>query len=118
MDEALAAGWRVAVASTSPSPPSARCWSDAVGPDLARQVKVFAGDIVPHKKPAPDIYPLALDWLGLPAGQVVVIEDSSNGLLAATGAGLTAVVTVNDLHPGRGLHRGRAGRLGPRRSWR
>ena len=95
--EALAAGWRVAVASTSAEPSVVATLNRAVGPELARQVKVFAGDIVTKKKPAPDIYLVALDWLGLPAGQVVVIEDSRNGLLAATGAGLATVVTVNDL---------------------
>ena len=68
----------------------------AVGAQLAKAVKVFAGDVVPRKKPAPDIYLLALDWLGLPAGQVLVIEDSRNGLLAASGAGLACVITVND----------------------
>jgi dihydroxyacetone kinase phosphoprotein-dependent L subunit len=95
--EALAAGWRVAVASTSAEPSVLATLNRAVGAGLARQVKVFAGDIVTEKKPAPDIYLVALDWLGLPAGQVVVIEDSRNGLLAATGAGLATVVTVNDL---------------------
>jgi dihydroxyacetone kinase phosphoprotein-dependent L subunit len=95
--EALAAGWPVAVASTSAEPSVVATLNRAVGPNLAGQVKVFAGDIVPRKKPAPDIYLVALDWLGLPAGQVVVIEDSRNGLLAATGAGLATVITVNDL---------------------
>jgi beta-phosphoglucomutase-like phosphatase (HAD superfamily) len=59
-------------------------------------VEVFAGDVVPRKKPAPDIYLLAIDRLGVPADQAVVIEDSRNGLLAAVGAGLTCVITVND----------------------
>jgi dihydroxyacetone kinase phosphoprotein-dependent L subunit len=95
--EALAAGWRVAVASTSAEPSVVATLKRAVGDDLAAQVKVFAGDIVKAKKPAPDIYLVALDWLGLPADQVVVIEDSRNGLRAATGAGLATVVTVNDL---------------------
>src|SRR5580704_5946856 len=95
--EALAAGWRVAVASTSAQPSVVATLERAVGAEQARAVKVFAGDIVPRKKPAPDIYLAALDWLGLPAGQVVVIEDSRNGLLAAAGAGLATVVTVNDL---------------------
>ena len=49
-----------------------------------------------RKKPAPDIYLLALDSLGLPADRVVVVEDSRNGLLAATGAGATCMITVND----------------------
>jgi len=95
--EALAAGWRVAVASTSAQPSVVATLERAVGAGQAGTVKVFAGDIVPRKKPAPDIYLAALDWLGLPAGRVVVIEDSRNGLLAATGAGLATVVTVNDL---------------------
>ncbi len=93
--EALTAGWRVAVASTSALPSVQATLDCTVGTALARQVKVFAGDIVPRKKPAPDIYLTALDWLGLPADHVVVVEDSRNGLLAATGAGLRCVVTVN-----------------------
>jgi dihydroxyacetone kinase phosphoprotein-dependent L subunit len=94
--EALAAGWRVAVASTSAEPSVVATLERAVGAEQARHVKVFAGDIVPRKKPAPDIYRLARDWLGLPADRVVVIEDSRNGLLAADGAGLACVITVND----------------------
>ncbi len=94
--DALADGWRVAVASTSAEPSVAATLERAVGAELAAAVKVFAGDIVPRKKPAPDIYLLALDWLGLPADRVVVIEDSRNGLLAASGAAVTCVITVND----------------------
>jgi dihydroxyacetone kinase phosphoprotein-dependent L subunit len=94
--EAIAAGWRVAVASTSAEPSVVATLERAVGAEQARAVKVFAGDIVPRKKPAPDIYLLALNWLDLPADRVVVIEDSRNGLLAASGAGVTCVITVND----------------------
>ena len=94
--EALAAGWLVAVASTSAEPSVRVTLERAVGAGSARAVTVFAGDIVPRKKPAPDIYVLALDSLGVPADRVVVVEDSRNGLLAATGAGLTCMITVND----------------------
>ena len=94
--EALAAGWPVAVASTSAEPSVRVTLERSVGMENARAVEVFAGDIVPRKKPAPDIYLLALDSLGLPADRVVVIEDSRNGLLAATGAGVTCMITVND----------------------
>ena len=49
---ARAAGWLVAVASTS-APASVQATLErAVGTELARPVRVFAGDIVPHKKPA------------------------------------------------------------------
>jgi dihydroxyacetone kinase phosphoprotein-dependent L subunit len=93
---ALTSGWQVAVASTSAEASVRATLNRAVGADRAEAVAVFAGDIVPRKKPAPDIYLLALDRLGVPAGDVVVIEDSRNGLVAATTAGLTCVITVND----------------------
>ena len=97
---ALAAGWTVAVASTSAEPSVRATLEHAVGAEHARAVSVFAGDIVPHKKPAPDIYLLALRSLGLPADRVAVVEDSRNGLLAATAADLTCVITVNDYTAG------------------
>jgi dihydroxyacetone kinase phosphoprotein-dependent L subunit len=97
---ALAAGWPVAVASTSAEPSVRATLEHAVGAEHARAVKVFAGDVVPRKKPAPDIYLLALAWISLPADRVVVVEDSRNGLLAAVGAGLTCLITVNDYTAG------------------
>ena len=99
--EALAAGWLVAVASTSAEPSVRATLARAVGEPIATgRVAVFAGDAVPRKKPAPDIYLLALSSLGVPAERAVVVEDSRNGLLAAVGAGLTCLVTVNELTAG------------------
>ena len=97
---AVASGWQVAVASTSAETSVRATLNRAVGADEAKAVAVFAGDVVPHKKPAPDIYLLAVDQLGVPPDGVVVIEDSRNGLLAATTAGLTCVITVNDFTAG------------------
>jgi HAD superfamily hydrolase (TIGR01509 family) len=94
--DALAAGWPVAVASTSAEVSVRATLERAVGAVPARAVAVFAGDIVPRKKPSPDIYLLALDRLGLAPSQVVVVEDSRNGLVAATGAGAACVITIND----------------------
>jgi HAD superfamily hydrolase (TIGR01509 family) len=96
VDEALAAGWPVAVASTSAESSVRATLSRAVGAGSAKAVSVFAGDVVPHKKPAPDIYLLALESLGLSPDSAVVVEDSRNGLLAAAGAAITCVITVND----------------------
>jgi HAD superfamily hydrolase (TIGR01509 family) len=94
--EALTAGWAVAVASTSAEASVRATLAGAVGADRARSVQIFAGDIVPRKKPAPDIYLLAIKQVGVSPDQAVVIEDSRNGLLAATGAGLACVITVNE----------------------
>jgi HAD superfamily hydrolase (TIGR01509 family) len=94
--EAQDAGWMLAVASTSAEPSVRAILVQAVGPQRAERFDVvLAGDIVERKKPAPDIYLLALQRLELPAAQTLVIEDSRNGLLAATGAGLRCVMTVN-----------------------
>ena len=96
VDEALAAKWTVAVASTSAESSVRATLKRAVGTARAQAVSVFAGDVVPRKKPAPDIYLLALKSLGLPSDSAVVVEDSRNGLLAAASAGITCVITVND----------------------
>lgn len=56
---------------------------------------IAAGDSVPAKKPAPDIYALALQRLDLPAAQCLALEDSANGVRAAGGVNLTTVVTVS-----------------------
>jgi HAD superfamily hydrolase (TIGR01509 family) len=89
------AGWTLAVASTSAEASVRAVLEHAVGAELAEGFAVFAGDVVAHKKPAPDIYLLALDRLGLSADDAVVIEDSGNGVRASVGAGLRTVVTVS-----------------------
>lgn len=92
---ALAADWTVAVASTSAEPSVRAVLAGAVGADLAATIPVFAGDVVPRKKPDPAVYELTVRELGLDPAETLVVEDSRNGLLAATGAGLRTVVTVS-----------------------
>jgi HAD superfamily hydrolase (TIGR01509 family) len=95
VEEAAAAGWQLAVASTSAEPSVRAVLTHAVGEDRAADFQVFAGDVVPAKKPDPAIYRLAVNSLAVQPDQVVVVEDSRNGMLAALGAGLTCVVTVS-----------------------
>ena len=57
---------------------------------------IAAGDIVPAKKPAADIFVYALEKLNLNANQCIAFEDSGNGILSSLGAGLKTIVTVND----------------------
>lgn len=56
---------------------------------------IGAGDIVPNKKPASDIYHFVLQHLGLSAGDCVAFEDSYKGLEASKGAGLKTIITRN-----------------------
>jgi HAD superfamily hydrolase (TIGR01509 family) len=52
---------------------------------------IVTGDVVANKKPAPDIYQLALERLELGAEECVVFEDSEPGVIAATTAGIFTV---------------------------
>src|SRR5204863_3093973 len=67
----------------------------AAGKEASDRVEVFAGDMVPAKKPDPGIYLLALERTGADPADTLAIEDSRNGLLAAVGAGLRCLVTVS-----------------------
>ncbi|MGD0121600.1 MAG: HAD-IA family hydrolase [Candidatus Limnocylindrales bacterium] len=94
--EALEAKWTLAVASTAAEPSVRAVLDRAAGPDLAAQFSlVLTGDSVPNKKPAPDVYLIALQRLGVDPAEALVIEDSRSGLLAATAAGVRCVVVVS-----------------------
>ena len=91
---ARAAGLPLALATTT-SPDNIvalcrACWD--AEPEALFDV-IAAGDEVAAKKPAPDVYALALARLGLPPGSALAFEDSANGLAAARAAGLRVVVT-------------------------
>lgn len=67
-----------------------------MGPELSAEIEVIAsGEEVARKKPAPDLYRLALRRLGVAAHETIALEDSEMGLQAAAAAGVRAVVTVN-----------------------
>jgi HAD superfamily hydrolase (TIGR01509 family) len=95
VNKALAAGWQLAVASTSAEESVRAVLEHVVGKECAAHFVVLAGDIVPKKKPAPDIYLLALERLGIGPAQALIVEDSRNGLLAAVAAGVRCVVTLS-----------------------
>jgi HAD superfamily hydrolase (TIGR01509 family) len=92
--EAREAGLRLAIASTTTRANIDALLRATLGPrGLTYFAAIACGDEVAHKKPAPDIYLLALRRLERPAGACVAFEDSINGLRAAVAAGLRTVVT-------------------------
>jgi beta-phosphoglucomutase-like phosphatase (HAD superfamily) len=95
------AGIRLAIATTT-SPENVEALLKAsLAPDALSWFEVIgAGDIVPAKKPAPDIYQWVLERLGLPATDCLAIEDSKNGLQSALTAGLRCMVTVSEYTQG------------------
>lgn len=96
IDEAIEAGIKLAVCSTSNERSVNLVVERLLGPQ--RQAKfdeILAGDIVQRKKPDPEIYNLARERLGLSARDCVVVEDTRNGLLAAKAAGMLCLVTTS-----------------------
>jgi HAD superfamily hydrolase (TIGR01509 family) len=95
VDEAIREGVRLAVCSTSNERAVNLIVEKLLGPERKAAFAIFAGDIVPRKKPSPDIYNLAQERMGLRAADCVVIEDSRNGLLAAKAAGMPCLITIS-----------------------
>ncbi|ODU46396.1 MAG: phosphatase, partial [Thiobacillus sp. SCN 63-374] len=95
--EARAAGLRLAIATTTTPENVTVLLEHSLGAGTPDWFEVIAaGDIVPAKKPAPDIYHYALQKMGIDAADCLAFEDSENGLRASLGAGLKTLVTVND----------------------
>jgi HAD superfamily hydrolase (TIGR01509 family) len=91
---ARAAGLRLGIASTTTSANIAALIGAQFGAAAWNWFEALAcGDVVPNKKPAPDIYARALGMLRLQAQDCVAFEDSVNGLRSAKAAGLYTVVT-------------------------
>ncbi len=90
--DAQSNGYRLAIATTT-TPANVDALLGATLGGTADFEVICAGDSVEKKKPAPDVYELALVNLGLPATACVAIEDSRNGLLSSVAAGIPTVVT-------------------------
>jgi HAD superfamily hydrolase (TIGR01509 family) len=94
INDARERGYRLAIATTT-TPANVDALLSATFGDQGHELfeVICAGDSVPNKKPAPDVFLLALEELGLPATSCVAIEDSRNGLLSSHAAGIATVVT-------------------------
>jgi len=87
-------GYRLAISTTTSLPNIDALLQSAYGDEGSSIFDVIcAGDMVKEKKPAPDIYYLALKMLGLPPEDCIAIEDTRNGLLSAHRAGIATVIT-------------------------
>lgn len=87
-------GYRLAISTTTSLANIDALMQSAYGSDGSGMFDVICGgDMVSNKKPAPDIYLLTLELLGLPAEDCVAIEDTRNGLLSAHHAGIATVIT-------------------------
>ncbi|MCA0043651.1 HAD-IA family hydrolase [Celeribacter litoreus] len=94
IEVARARGLKLAVATTTNRPNvDALCQCGWGRPANEVFDVVAAGDEVANKKPAPDVYLLALLRLSLPAHACLAFEDSENGVTSAQRAGLRVIAT-------------------------
>ncbi|MEL6350834.1 MAG: HAD family hydrolase [Cyanobacteria bacterium J06627_28] len=97
LNEAREKGIRLAIATTTTPANVEALLTNTLGPESMNWFEVIAaGDMVPKKKPAPDIFEYALKHLKLPPENCLGFEDTNNGLLSATQTGLKTIVTVNE----------------------
>ncbi|KAE7998048.1 hypothetical protein FH972_002626 [Carpinus fangiana] len=94
MDEAKAAGKKLAVCSAATKSSVILCLENLIGTERFQSLDCFlAGDDVKEKKPDPSIYLTASKRLGTSPRDCLVVEDSVIGLQAATKAGMPCVIT-------------------------
>lgn len=94
MDEALAQGLQLSIATTTSPVNIAALLRRAVGPDWRMNFTAIGdASTAPIKKPHPQVYLQMLAALKLAPAQCLAFEDSSNGLRSATAAGLATLIT-------------------------
>lgn len=96
-DEAMTNGIRLAIATTTTPANVTALLTHTLGKESIDWFDVIAaGDIVPQKKPAPDIYDYALKEMQWDAANCIAFEDSENGIKSSLGADLKTIITIND----------------------
>ena len=97
LTQARSAKLRLGIATTTTPENITTLLNATLGADSIGWFDVIAaGDVVPDKKPAPDIFQYALNKMDLSAEDCMAFEDSENGLLSSLQAGLKTIVTVNE----------------------
>lgn len=94
--EAREAGLRLAIATTTTPANVTYLLTATLGEASVDWFEVIAaGDIVPAKKPAPDIYTWAMDQMDIKPEVCIAFEDSLNGIKSSLAADLQTLITVN-----------------------
>ncbi|MBU1426328.1 MAG: HAD-IA family hydrolase [Gammaproteobacteria bacterium] len=94
--DAHKAGLKLAIATTTSPENVAALLEVGLGKDWNKYFDAIGcGDIVPAKKPAPDIYNWVLNELKLAPQDCIALEDSSNGLRSSLAAGIKTYITTN-----------------------
>lgn len=97
INEARQQNMRMAIVTTTTPANVTALLTNTLGRDSESWFEVIAaGDIVPAKKPAPDIYDWALKEMNLRPEQTIAFEDSANGIKSSIAANIKTIITIND----------------------
>jgi len=97
IDEVISSDLRLAIATTTTPANVDALITSTLGDEYMSAFEVIgAGDIVEQKKPSADIYNYVLREMNLEPCQTLAFEDSRNGLLSASSAGIESVLTINE----------------------
>lgn len=97
INEARKSGLRLAIATTTTMQNITALIESNLGAGAMSWFEaVAAGDMVEKKKPAPDVFLLAMEQLSLSPEACIALEDSYNGVQSALGANLKVVVTASE----------------------
>jgi HAD superfamily hydrolase (TIGR01509 family) len=87
---------RMAVVTTTTPANVTALLTNTLGADSESWFEVIAaGDIVPAKKPAPDIYFWAMEQMDLQPEECMAFEDSANGIKSSIAANIKTIITIN-----------------------
>ena len=90
-------GYKIALATSTNAP---RVERHLVQSDMKKYFDaVVTGDTVPNGKPAPDIFLIAADRLGVDPAACMGVEDSYNGVRAVKAAGMFTVMVPDMIAP-------------------
>lgn len=84
-----------ALATSTPRSTALRC----LGELAARFDVIACGDEVEHSKPAPDLFLLTTQRLGIAPEECLVLEDSEAGVRAARAAGMEVIIVPDLIEP-------------------
>lgn len=97
IEQARAQGLTLTIATTTSPGNVNNLIKASFGEDALNWFAIIAeGELVPVKKPAPDVYEYVLEKLSLKANECIALEDSYNGVQAATRISIPTLVTSNN----------------------
>ena len=97
IDQARANKLTLAIATTTSPGNVNNLVTASFGPEALEWFAIIAdGELIPTKKPEPDVYQYVLEKLNLTADECIAFEDSYNGVQAATRINIPTLVTLNN----------------------